>query len=192
MTMQINEVEAFDLRGDGTIVLKTRVKDDNNIQYAWYIYYENHLLMKSGYGTKPFMEYKIFALGKYRIKAFVMNKETKEKESTEIAVVFDKTTSPVLYNENIKKETKWFPVARKLDGNVWKFFVDGEIPQYADFAWYVYKKDNLEPIFKSRYSSVSEFLYTFSRDGIYRVKCFMRSNTGKQSVISEWFHVKSD
>ena len=187
--MKIIEVEVFDLRGDGTIVLKTRMEDaSDHMRYAWYVYHKNHLLFRSKYNNKPFMEYTITSLGTYRVKAFVLDKKTQEKIVEDVTVTFDKKTSPHLF-KTAEKEKKWFPIAERLEGNVWKFSVNGSLPGQADFAWYVYEKGEKEPVFKGKYSTVSEYLYTFTFSGVYKAKCFCRLGREKESITTDWFDV---
>lgn len=103
--MKIMEVEVFDLRGDGTIILKTRVKDVSDyIRYAWYVYYGNHLLFKSQYSNKPFMEYTITSLGTYRVKAFVLDKQTQKKAVEEVLITFDKKNFSSFVQDNGSEE----------------------------------------------------------------------------------------
>ncbi len=190
--MKIIEVEGFDLRGDGTIVLKTRMEDASDyMRYAWYVYYGNHLLFKSQYSNKPFMEYTITSLGTYRVKAFVLDKQTQKKAVEDVLITFDKKTSPLLFKVTEARRT-WFPMATQLKGDVWKFSLRGPLPEQADFAWYVYAKEKNEPIFKGDYSTVSEYLYTFTSSGIYKIKCFCRSRIEKTSATTDWFNVDID
>lgn len=86
----------------------------------------------------------------------------------------------------------WFPMATQLEGDVWKFSLRGPLPEQADFAWYVYAKERNEPIFKGDYSTVSEYLYTFTSSGLYKIKCFCRSRIEKTSATTDWFNVNID
>ena len=96
MDMKIREIEAFDLYGDGTLVLKTNLEStEERVQYAWYVKKGDRNIFKGSYQGKPFMAYKISAPGAYTIKAFVKNKDGEKTEET-ITFVADRNTSPQL------------------------------------------------------------------------------------------------
>jgi len=189
--MKIKEIEAFDLYGDGTLVLKTNVEGKKNgLEYAWYIKRDGKLIFKSSYQLKDFIAFNIDKSGKYVIKAFVLeNKSNKISEEIEISI--DSTTSPKL----VKKQLSLMgidivPVVEFISGPFWKMSVSGKFPKSSKFAWYIYKKGKKEPIFKQNYSLNNEYIHKFEEKGEYKAKVFAVLDENKYSMSTDWFKVK--
>lgn len=191
--MNITKLEVFDLYGDGTLVLKTNVdKEANSLRYAWYVQKDKKTLYKSEYQDKPFLGYRISIPGKYKIKAFVRDILNKEKTQIEIEFLVNRKTSPLLMEEVKKLPSSLQPVASQMYGEFWRFSVSGDLPQEAEYAWYVYQQGESKPVFRGKYSTVAEYIYKFETPGLYRVKLFTCIEKIKTSEISDWFLVILD
>lgn len=186
--MRINEIEVFDLFGDGTLVLKTNTDEESKTaRYAWYVYYQGRLIHKTPYQAKSFLGVKVEKLGRYTVKAFVKDEDEKIKD--EIEVVLNRTTSPVLANNN-KTVTLITIIVEKVTSNIMRFDVQGDFDENTTFAWYIYSEGNDEPICKQMYAKTSEYFHTFNTTGKYYAKVFALSNTEKRSVKSDVFSIE--
>jgi len=189
--MEIREIEAFDLYGDGTLVLKTNVEGKKSeLKYAWYIKKDGKFIFKSQYQLKNFIAFNIDKSGKYIIKAFVLeNKENKIFK--EIEILINSTTSPKLIEKELSAMgINIIPVVEFISGPFWKMKVSGKFPKNSKFAWYIYKRGQKEPIFKQDYSLNNEYIYKFEQKGEYKVKAFIVFNGNKCSKSTDWFKVK--
>lgn len=184
--MIIKEIELFDLYGDGTLVMKTNVDTPTeDLRYTWYVKLNGQLIHKAGYQRNPFTAIHIDHLGKYVVKAFVRDANG-EKVEEEVVFVANKKTSPQLAME----ETKPMIIAKAdhISGAFWQFSAEGEIPENAKYAWYLYKKDVSEPIFRGAYVNTCNFVYNISESGEYLAKLFVLSSAGeKYVVVTDYF-----
>ena len=187
--MKIKELELFDLYGDGTLVMKTNVDIPNdNFRFCWYIKEKGRLIYKGNYQRNCFLAFQLPHLGKYMIKAFVRD-EQGEKVETEVEFYATKKTSPQLA---LAESTITFLVEPKVEhisGGFWCFQVEGELPENANFAWYIYKEEIDEPVLRTGYSEQSNYTYKFDTSGTYYVKLFIVANGKKKSIVSESFKV---
>ena len=76
--MKIREIDAFDLYGDGTLVIKTNMEKDapdggDGSRYAWHIMRKQLTIFKIPYQVRPWTAWQIPKYGEYLIKAFVKN-----------------------------------------------------------------------------------------------------------------------
>lgn len=187
--MEIKELELFDLYGDGTLVMKTNVDVPNDsLRFCWYIKEKGRLIYRGNYQRNSFSAFQLPHLGKYMIKAFVRD-EQGEKAEIEVEFNVTKKTSPQLV---LAESTVTFSVQPKVEhisGGFWCFQVEGEIPEDARFAWYVYKEDIDEPVVRTVYSEESNYTYKFDISGTYYVKLFVLANGKKKSIVTEQFKV---
>ena len=189
MDMKIREIEAFDLYGDGTLVLKTNLENaDEQVQYAWYVKKGDRNIFKGSYQSKPFMAYKIPVLGAYTIKAFVKNKDGEKTEET-ITFVADRNTSPQLSAAN-ELSVKGRPAVEHISGRFYKMSLPMELPQNALFAWYIHRNGETEPIARRMYSDSPEYVHAFQEPGEYYAKAFIVVGKAKTSLKSTLFIVK--
>ncbi len=81
--MQIESVHCNAINGDGTLLLKADVDEPREtLQYCFYVYKGSETIHKSRYSPKSWLEYKVDALGKYQIKAFVRDTRSSETISS--------------------------------------------------------------------------------------------------------------
>lgn len=187
--MEIIHVEVFDLFGDGTLVLKTDLDNaDENIRYAWYISFGKNPPEKTKYLKNNFLGWEISDPGVYKIKAWAMNIVTKEKVSKEVTFTVNRITSPVLF-ESFDEQKNMHVDVFHVEGAVWRITALGDLPEYADYAWYVYRDGEDNPVYKTEYAPVNEFLYEVPSNGKYRFKFFCRTENDKMSFTSDWVDI---
>ena len=181
--MKIKEIEAFDLYGDGTLVLKTNVDEpEDNLRYAWYVKLNNKIEHEVKYQKKSFAAVTLKQYGTYKVKAFVMNKD-KEKVISEIEFTCNKNTSP-----NIRKFIIT-PVVSCVSGDFWKFSIKETFEDGTKYAWYIYRDGENEPYVKTDYSTETSIIHQFNNSGTYFIKVFVIKNGVKYSKRSEKFNV---
>lgn len=183
--MEITGVELFDLYGDGTLVIKTNVdQEDETLRYAWYISESKELIYKGKYQNKPFTAIQLKHLGSYTVKAFVMDGNGNKAEFlTKFAA--NKRTSPKLPHP-IPQVT---PSVTHISGAFWQFSVDANLEKNARIAWYVYQEGQPNPIAKLPYASDKEAIYQFEKPGNYAVKVFIVQHGEKKSFLGSLFTV---
>lgn len=187
----INNIEVFDVNGDGTLIIKTNLNDTyENAKFAWYISYNGHTIYKGAYQRNPYMSYKIESLGKYTIKSFV--KTDTDKINEEIVFEANKLTSPQLAIATTTSNIKIKPIAEKVSDGFWRFDVETPVSDDATYAWYIYRSNNEQPYFKQMYTKYSEYIHNFKESGTYYAKLFVISGGIKKSVKTETFTVSVD
>lgn len=185
----INNIEVFDVNGDGTLIIKTNLNDTyENAKFAWYISYNGHTIYKSAYQKNPYMSYKVENLGKYMIKSFVKTETEKVQEE----VIFDATrsTSPKLVTETKAEKTAIVPIAENINRGFWRFDIREPLSDGTTYAWYLFKENDETPYFKQMYTNYSEYIHSFKESGNYFAKLFVISNGIKKSVKTDVFTVK--
>ena len=187
--MKIGKIEAFDLYGDGTVVLKTNMAEGgSDLRFAWYIMRDQRTIFKSPYQKQPYRSWKLYQYGKYTIKAFVKNGQG-EKVRKETAFTFNRRTSPKLKNQ-ADKLLHESPVIEKISGPFYRMYVGETLSKDAKYAWYIYQVGAKEPIVRQMYTNSSEYIHAFRESGEYYVKVFVMLDGAKESVKSEPFQVK--
>ena len=103
MSMEIQRIEAFDLYGDGTLILRTHLADGTaDTRYAWYITRGKQTLFKTPYRDVPFMAYQVPAFGTYQITAYANQGKRGAAESVgskvkkSVTFTANQQTSPLL------------------------------------------------------------------------------------------------
>ncbi len=191
--MGIRNIDAFDLYEDGeTVVVKTNVEeadDQSNLRFAWYVFFGSSVVKKTGYQRKPYTFFKAEHLGRYKIKAFVRDKEGENKEEVECFFAADKKNSPLLFEKLDGDKQLYTPRITLISDEYYRFDIQGEIPEGSVSAWYVYTETSDDPIYKTEYSSVHETLYRFEKGNKYRVKLFVKNGGYKTSVMTDIFAV---
>lgn len=186
--MTINEVEVFDVDGDGTLVIKTNLDNTyEQTKFAWYIVFNGQTIYKSNYQRNPFISYKIEYLGTYTIKAFVKNND--EKIQSETVFVANKRTSPHLAVRDIGSRVSIIPITESINGKIWRFDIKEPIAEDATYSWYIYNSAG-ELIYKQLYTKYSEYIHSFKESGTYYAKLFVISKGIKKSAKSEEFTVE--
>ncbi|MBQ3378467.1 MAG: hypothetical protein IJG50_01230 [Clostridia bacterium] len=189
--MEIKSIDAFDLFHNGTIVLKTNTEElSEGYVFAWRVINKKNdkTVFKSGYISDPFISCKIKGFGDYTITAYVLNEKNGEKISAETEFTADKNTSYALtsgYSEIAEIE----PIAEHISGPFWRFSPDSEPPKDAQFAWYIYKKGDVDPMHKQMFTEFPTYEYKFTQEGTYRAKLFISFKKAKRSEFSDWFDV---
>ena len=187
--MKIKEVDLFDLYGNGTLVMKTKVDNESSgIRFCWYVKEKGNVIYKGTFQRNSFSSFQLPHVGKYTIKAFVKD-ALGEKDEMEVEFVANKSTSPDLDLGTISENTDIFPLVEHVSGGFWHFCVEGEVSQGSKYAWYVYMKDIEEPIECIMYSSSASYMYKFNSSGTYYVKLFVITNGVKKSIASDYFKV---
>lgn len=186
--MTINEIELFDLYGNGTLVMKTNVEEPrDDLRYTWYVKSNGQLIYKGTYQRNPFTAIQIEHLGLYVVRAFVRDGEGNK---VELAAEFcaSKKTSPVLAAAEAENDTvSVVPKVEHISGTFWQFSAEGNIPENAKYAWYIYREDQIDPIFKGSYSADANLLYDCKESGSYHAKLFVLFDGRKISVNTEIF-----
>lgn len=175
--------DAFDIYGDGTLVLRI-IPDEYNedFRYAWYVKLNNKIIHEVKYQKKPFASVKLKKYGEYTIKAFIMDKN-KQKDIQEITFICNENTSPDLNKFAIT------PVVKCVSGAFWEFSVKEKYEEKAKYAWYIYKDGEKEPILKLNYSYDPSFIHEFKENGTYYIKAYVIKNDIKCSKLSKKFKV---
>lgn len=180
--MKIREIEIFDLYGDGTLVLKTNMeKASDDFRYAWNVKLNGRYILKGAYQKRAFTALQLAHLGKYEITAFVRN-GAGEKVEERAEFHASLKTSPflaVLEKENALVRVT--PHIEQIDGGICQFTVQGNLPDGATCAWYVYQAENeAEPVFRSQYSEDSQCRYESEKSGDYYAKLFLILDDGQK------------
>jgi len=190
--MNIKEIEVFDLYEDGTLVIKTKMKEKNEkLKYAWYIKRGNETIFKSKYQSQEFMAFNIDRSGQYAVKAFVIDDKL-NKVSKEVKISIDYNTSPKLVKKELSKLININVNIQFLNKLLWKINIYGQFPKDSKFAWYIYKKGKDTPIYKQMYSKDLEYTYEFVKKGQYKLKLFIVSKENKYSNSTKWFNISND
>ena len=183
--MEITGIELFDLYGDGTLVIKTNVdQEEDGLRYAWYVSENKELIYKGKYQSNPFTAIQLKHLGSYNVKAFVMDGSNNKAE---LLVKFraTKRTSPKLPRA-IPQVT---PSATHISGAFWQFSIDTALEKDAKISWYVYQENQPNPIAKLPYARDKEVIYQFENSGNYAVKVFIVQQGEKKSFLGSTFSV---
>ena len=185
--MKIEEVTCFALRNNGTLLIKTEVDEpDESYRYCFYIYKGSETLYKSPYDRKSFLMWKADAFGKYQIKAFVRNSDGAEKDSMVISYVVNRSNARELDTEDEDQAPVNINVSvEKLKEGVLMATASGDLPEGAQFAWYVYPAESREPEFKGNYSTNPMLTYSVKGSGNYYAKVFVKSGARKDTARSE-------
>lgn len=184
--MRILEVTCFALRNDGTLLIKTNMDQaDDSYRYCFYIYKGSETLFKSPYDKKSFLMYKVDEFGKYQIKAFVRNADGTEKDSMVIPYVVNKSNARELAGEEAIEIIPAINVKMSTINNTVIIIAEGAINEDMQFAWYIYKEDNSEPVFKSKYSAEPSISYIAKEKGSYYAKLFVKEVGKKYTYKSD-------
>ena len=189
--MKISEIEAFDVYGDGTLILKTNLSEPvEGAQYAWYLIEGEETLVKVWFQNNRYTAIKLEKTGRYTIRAYVLDKD-KHKTKKEIPFVANKKTSPILAEKtgDVKPEITVTPVVKKLSDSFWRFSVEEELPAGTQLAWYIYKEGETVPLYKQMYAKTTNYVHRFKEGGNYVLKVFAVLNNEKYTGISDVFTV---
>lgn len=187
--MKIKEIEVFDLYQDGTLVLKTNVDAPSaDLRYAWYILHGAEVIFKSPYQSVSFTSYQVKEPGMYTIKGFVVDAQ-KNKERLAVQFLANSKTSPQLVEKmlltlSLRLQAEW------ISGPFWKFTVTGEVPPNVQYAWYLYREGDKNPVHREMYSTCNEYVHQFEESGTYQFKVFVLLDDKKYSKVSDYFTVK--
>ena len=171
------------------MVLKTNMEEgEEGFRYAWHIMQNRKTIFKIPYQIRPYAAWQIPQHGRYFIKAFVKNAREEKVQET-ISFTADRHTSPKLetHEENPLMEP---PVIEHISGPFYKMYLRQKFPESAQYAWYVYRSDEKEPVSRQMYSHSPEYIHTFREAGKYYVKVFLMLNGMKNSVKSDPFPVQ--
>lgn len=185
--MRIVEVTCFALRNDGTLLIKTNVDHaDDSYRYCFYIYKGSETLFKSPYDKKSFLMHKVEEFGKYQIKAFVRNADGTEKETMVISYIVNKSNARELASEDSIEVVPAIKILiEKIKFGTVLVTASGALSDDMQFAWYIYKENTKEPVFKSKYSDQSIFSYVTTDKGRYYAKLFVKEGNKKYTYISD-------
>ena len=185
--MKIKEVTCMALKNDGTLLIKTSADNvDDSYRYCFYIYKGSETLYKSPYDKKSFLMYKVDEYGKYQIKAFVRDANGTEKDCMVIPYIVNKGNARELSQEEIIDEIPEINVnIEKIKNNTVLVTANGDISETMHYAWYIYKKDDNEPIFKSKYSTESSLSYIVKDKSAYFAKLFVKEKGKKYTYLSK-------
>ena len=182
--MKIREIEAFDLYGDGTLVIKTNMEEEEEgLRYAWHIMQNRRTIFKIPYQVRPYAVWHIPQRNSYFVKAFVKN-AAGERIQEVITFTADRHTSPKLEAPEEKLLTEP-PVVENISGPFYKLYLRQTFPENAQYAWYVYRVGDETPVSRQMYTNAAEYIYAFQEPGEYYVKAFILLNGIKDSVKSE-------
>lgn len=189
--MRITEVTCMALKNDGTLLIKTTVDNpDDSYRYCFYIYKGSETLYKSHYDKKSFLMYKVEEFGKYQIKAFVRNSDGTERDSMVIPYVVNKSNARDISDEEIIDVIPTINVKLELlKSNTVLATANGDINDTMQYAWYIYRDEEKEPIFKSKYSTEPSISYIAKENGSYYAKLFVKENAKKYTYKSELLEV---
>ena len=186
--MKILEVTCFDLKNDGSLLIKSEMDEANpEYRYCFYIYKGSETLYKSPYDRKSFILYKAEQYGKHKIKAFVRNKDGSEKDECVIDYVVNKANARNLMS-NEEQESSDISVKvdfEKIRDCIYLITATGELPESAKYAWYIYNADNNQELFRGPYSASPNFTYDFLTPGNYFAKLFVKDGNRKNTMKSE-------
>ena len=76
-----------------------------------------------------------------------------------------------------------YPEVDFLMGKI--FIAEGELSDDMQYAWYIYKSEEKEPVFKSGYSIEPSISYMIKESGCYFAKLFVKTGAGKYTYKSE-------
>lgn len=185
--MRITEVTCMALKNDGTLLIKSAVdKPDASYRYCFYIYKGSETLYKSHYDKKSFLMYKVEEFGKYQIKAFVRNFDGSEKDSMVIPYVVNKSNARELAGEETIEVIPTIEVKIEIiKNNTVLVTAEGEINEDMQYAWYIYKSEDKEPVFKSKYSNEPSLSYISRENGSYYAKLFVKEGGKKHTYKSD-------
>lgn len=187
--MKIRELELFDLFGDGTLVMKTNMDAEyENLGYAWYVEHKGKVIYKGQYQVKPFTAFQLPHLGDFKVKAFVRQKDG-ERVILEQTFRADHKTSPKLAESEEQVSFRVNPTAKHISGSFWQFDQEGELPENAKFAWYIYRNGEAEPITKVMYTPESRYIHNFEESGVFHAMLFVLVGNVKRSAVTEDFSV---
>ena len=185
--MKIEEVTCFAIRNDGTLLIKTNLDHaEDSYRYCFYIYKGSETLFKSPYDRKSILMYKADEYGKYQIKAFVRNADGTEKDCMVIPYVVNKSNARELGGEETIEIIPAIQVKiAAINGSTVLIVAEGAVNEDMLYAWYIYKDDGSEPVFKSKYSSEPSFSYIAKEKGSYFAKLFVKEGAKKYTYKSD-------
>ncbi|MDD3164311.1 MAG: PKD domain-containing protein [Oscillospiraceae bacterium] len=188
--MEIKEIELFDLYGNGTLVMKTNVDAPTSaMRYAWYVKKDSKLIMKGVYQKEPFTACQLESRGLYTVKAFVRNGKEEKVEQTATFRATAKTSPALASAAQQTPSLTLTPKYEQISGAFWQFRAEGAFPENAEFAWYLFREGEEQPVHREMYPSAPEYTHKFEEPGRYHVKVFVKLGAQKKSADSACFEV---
>lgn len=182
--MEILDVNCFALKNNGTLLIKTEtVTHDDSYRYCFYISRGSEIIYKSPYDAKSFLVYQADRLGEYKIKAFVRNADGTEKTFLTVDYVLTSKNAPLLAeNEPSARISISIELVRD---RLYTLSAGGDLPDQAQYAWYIYEEGNTEPVYRGAYTGSPATLYEFPEKGSYYAKVFVKRGHEKYTVKSD-------
>ena len=191
--MEIEAVHCNAINGDGTLLLKVDVDEpEKPFQYCFYIYKGSETLFKSAYKPESWLEYKAEEFGKYQIKAFVRDRETKAAVSRVVPYVLKEKYAWKLA-ESKKKEP---PITGMLGVELERIspgvFRAGTALTCRRYAWRVFQEGKETPEFSRDFSPDPVLVYAALHSGCYRVELTAELENERLQGLSPWMEMKRE
>ncbi len=191
--MQIKAVHCNAINGDGTLLLKVDIDEpEKPYRYCFYLYKGSETLFKSAYKPESWLEYRVEEFGKYQIKAFVRDPETRATVSQVVPYVLKEKYAWKLA-ESRKKEPQITGMIgvelERLSPGVFRASTPESCTRYA---WRVFREGEETAEFERDFSPDPILVYGVLKSGCYRAELTAEQPTERLQGLSPWMELERE